>query len=163
MAALCSCLPLRLKRRAGGSVLLLPLCPALKRAGEDACAAGCRSLLLPSFSAALPPPIPARVALLCLLFGLFACLLCCPKEGGPPVPALPPVWLSSCLCLPPRLSVLPLPSPLLFASSAAFCVPFCAFAAPVSCPTGRRAGGSYRLPPVPCALRYAFACAAAFL
>lgn len=150
---MCSCLPLLLKRSAGGSVLLLPLCSAPKEVQAFGLCCGLLGLLLPFFSAALPPPVPARVALLCLLFGLFACLLGCPKEGGPPVPALPPVRLSSCLCLPPRLSVLPLPSPLLFASSAAFSVPFCAFAAPVSCPTGRRAGGSYRLPPVPCVLR----------
>lgn len=111
-AALCSCLPLLLKRSAGGSVLLLPLCSAPKEVQAFGLCCGLLGLLLPSFSAALPPPVPARFALLCLLFGLFACLLGCPKEGGPPVPALPPVRLSSCLCLPPRLSVLPLPSPL---------------------------------------------------
>lgn len=71
-AALCSCLPLYLKRYAGGSVLLLPLCPALKRAGPLACAAGfcafCCLLLCGSASAcpcagcfALPPVRPLRL------------------------------------------------------------------------------------------------------
>lgn len=144
-------------------MLLLPLCPALKRAGPSACAAGfwafcclpslrlCLRLSLrgllcsascsassPAFCAALKRA--ARLCLLCLLFGSLPASVC----------------LRACLCC--RCLRL-----CLFASSAAFCVPFCAFAAPVSCPTGRRAGGSYRLPPVPCVLRYAFACAAAFL
>ena len=51
-AALCSCLPLYLKRYAGGSVLLLPLCSCPKEGRPFGLCCGLLCLLLPSFSAA---------------------------------------------------------------------------------------------------------------
>lgn len=162
-AALCSCLPLYLKRYAGGSVLLLPLCSCPKegRPFGLCCGLSClrclpslrlclrlslRGLLCsasflassPAFLAALKRA--ARLCLLCLLFGSLPASVC----------------LRACLCCRClRLCSSPLLRPSLCPSAPSLRL------CPVLQEEGRAALIGCRLCPV--CLRYAFACAAAFL